>query len=238
MVDDYYADLFDQFITTIVDLRDKYIEPFLRNRAQSGPEEYSLEVKAFCVFSHAALEFLFESWSIAYSEYVVTKWKRTGTMSRAVAALMLYYGESNSRLYETSAKCPTYSELTAFCVEGALGRLHDYINLRNHGIDVFHIRHLFWPLGIAIASDQLRFQASLARLRKVRGSYAHTLNRTDHIAPEDAENIVSDCVDMAGELEAELSFETFGIVCDASRRKLLTCLSRVLQKRSANYSSP
>ncbi len=183
MRENYYALLFEQFVSAIVDLRGKYLARFLVDRAKYGPEDYALEVKAFCIFSHAALEFLFQSWAIAYGDHVVKRWTSTGTANPAMISLCLYHGKVGSKLYETSAKLPEYSDVLRNSVENALQHLQDYIQGQNNGIGMRHLRQMFWPLNVDVGSDPLRFEGSLARLSKVRGAYAHTYVKSDHISP-------------------------------------------------------
>lgn len=208
MDDTYFESSYRDFKKSLIGLVEQYLKSHLVNKL-AKPIDYAMDVQAFCIFAHAAMEYLLESWAIAYCEFIVDEWEKGSYegFSSSLMSLCLFYGRVPSSIYDRK-KWPDLKTVMKLNVPNAAEALKSYASDRNHGINTQHIRKLFWPLGIDF-EDTIKANSSLETLRSKRGQYAHRLDRSKPYAPEDARNMVLDCDRLAETLSVALTLYAF-----------------------------
>lgn len=184
----------DQLELYLLELEEKYIAPHL-DPLQS-PEDYQLDVKSFCVLSHAAFEEFLESLTLNVLNEVEKNFTNNLRISYSTLCLLHFKGtdkdvdddnwKDDDKLYDRLRKqlCEIKSSFSNFIMEN------------NHGIKLKYLKRLLVPLGLDLPTDMKEI-TSLDNLAKYRGAYAHTSHRKSLlVSPEDAWECVSDVNDM------------------------------------------
>lgn len=182
---------------SLLELEERYLSPHLTpaTLGKSRREE-ELDVAAFSVLTHGALENYVEGlavWALARLE---KNWIFRKRASRGTAALLLQTEHSSDNETDTRSVFDALRE--------ALDKAkndHSRVIQKNNGIAVKHLRSLLSPLGVDVPTDPLLI-GSLDVLVKMRHSWAHQSRfgaKTVRSAA-DAKKTVGDCVALAEKL--------------------------------------
>lgn len=184
----------DQLEIYLLELEAKYISPHL-DPLQS-PEDYQLDVRSFCVLSHAAFEEFLESLTLYVLNEVDKNFTNNQRISYSTLCLLHFKGtdkdvdddnwKDDDRLFDRLRK--QISEIKS--------SFSNFIMENNHGIKLKYLKKLLVPLGLDLPTD-MKEVTSLDNLAKYRGAYAHTSHRKSlAVSPEDAWKCVIDVYDM------------------------------------------
>ncbi len=72
----------------------------------------------------------------------------------------------------------------------------------NHGISLKYLRNLLIPVAINIKED-VKLKGSLQKLASERGEYAHRRLIKTVLAPEDARDYVTDCLEFCEDVKTK-----------------------------------
>lgn len=189
--------LYTDIESYLQDLEKNYLSKHIATKTAT-PDDYSNDVKSYCVLSHATFEEFMETIAITLMHKTVDDFIMHHKITESLVALMHF--KSNGEGYLVKENADVNQTNTSY----------DYIRLRlleikgrfskevfnNHGISLKYLKQLLLPLAIDISTDPTMMN-SLGVLARERGSYAHrflekgTIKKS--IAPEDAKIIVDDC---------------------------------------------
>jgi len=227
------VDAIDELLCALADgvlqLKGHFIDPHVG--AVEPPEAYVIDVKSFCVLSYASLEHTLESFALLYLEWLRDTAGSDARRDALRAPMLLYHGKKEGYLYGDPTHHDFMGTLQA-AFSDACDRFAQHVELGNHGAGRKHLRRLFWPLGIELSTSS-RFEASLQKLLRARGAFAHrTLtDRKDLTSPEDALGLVSDGVEFASNIRDELVSRMLGQSVPSWHRQLLmVCLAYAAAK--------
>ena len=185
----------------ITQLENRYIRKYLPANPELQPSEYEYDVKAFCLFSHAALENYFETIAEKIMIDSIEQWKLSRKISPPLITLLAY---SKPRLTidmnENNRETIVFDYLRRQ-LESVQKTISTYIRVENHGIALKHLRQMLIPVSINIMDDA-RILNSLKRLSQERGGYAHR-PISKFLSPEDSQKIVNDCLDLCGDIQSQ-----------------------------------
>lgn len=180
----------------LIELEYKYIDTHVDPLEK--PEAYKLDVRSYCVLSHAAFEEFVENVCICTLDEIMCKFSNTQRISYSTLCLLHFNGSSktiddwdnNNRVYDY--------------LLNQLGNIKrdfsNYIMSQNHGVGLKYLKKLLVPLGLYTPLD-VKHSAALDNLTQWRGSYAHTSHRNIRsLAPEDARSCVRDVYEIMLEL--------------------------------------
>lgn len=188
----------DKLEAYLTELECKYIEP--HEDPLQDPEEYKLDVRSYCVLSHAAFEEFVENVCISTLDEVVNQFKMSQRLSYSTLCLLHFNGNAKEidddswkdeeRLYDYLLKQ----------LQNIKTNLSNYIMQQNHGVGLKYLKKLLVPLGLYFSLD-VKNSTALANLAQSRGAYAHTSHRNIRsLSPEDARTQVLDVYEIMIEL--------------------------------------
>lgn len=201
-------DNYNSLISELAELDKLYIAKYIPADPATTPAEYEYDVKAFCIFSHAAFEEFVEAISEYAMEKIISDFYLKKYSLSTCTFLMSYSdkflpeeeGRSQDRCFDIIRKS------LEDCKAKHSKNLKD-----NHGFSLYYLRSILTPVGIDIP-DGLHLN-SLKKLSDARGSYAHTRAKlalyggykraTTPMAPEDAKGIVCDCISLSQRLKEQ-----------------------------------
>lgn len=178
--------------------RERFIAPHTPADPEVGPEVYELDVKAFCLLTHAAFEQYFEELCLHMMKSAVDKWISFRGATECLLMLLTRYG--------MKYKLPSKDE-------GPEIRIFDHVRTmaenvkqlysrdihENHGVSPKYLRSMLVPVGLDFNPDANTIN-SLCKLAEERGQYAHRGFVRRSLAPEDVANYVDDCLRFAEEI--------------------------------------
>lgn len=183
----------DNLKETIEELKAKYID--VHTDPLEPIENYRLDVKSFCVLSHAAFEEYIEDICLKVLAEIFDKYRSTGRFS--FSTLCLLHFSSAEKLDDE--KWPDSQNLYDYLlkkIEHAKQTMSTEIMQNNHGIGMKYLKKMLLPLGLNLPSDDKSVN-SLKNLAKYRGGYAHTSRRfVKVVTPNDAQVCVDDVYNM------------------------------------------
>lgn len=160
----------------------------------SRPE--TLDVAAYVVLAHGALESFVEGLSLWALEEIEVGWTTGLGPTRGTASLLLHSPVPTPPADTSQAAFDT--------VRQALREAKTIVSLRiheNNGISIRHLRALFVPLGITVPTAPV-LVASLDLLVQMRHEWAHQSRVGARVirSAEEVSKIVADCLVLARQL--------------------------------------
>ncbi len=194
-------DLLKLLSERLVIYRQRFIEPYIPVDPDVGPEKYELDVKAYCLLTHAAFEQYFEELCLSMMTSAVETWTLSRKLTDCLLMLLARYGmryELSSDDDGPDIKIYDHVRLMAEEVKRRYSRdIHE-----NHGIPPKYLRSMLVPVGLDFNPDA-NTTNSLCKLAQERGEYAHRGFLHRSLAPEDAEKYVDDCFHLAEEMRSK-----------------------------------
>jgi hypothetical protein len=164
-------------------------------------QEETLDVAAYVVLAHGALEDFMEGVSLWVLGRVHDSWQFKKRATRSTASLLLHLGDKPDD-YTTSQSVFDSLRLALHDAKSLFSRHLE----QNHGIAMNHLRSLFRPLGIDVPETPT-LVASLELLVSMRHEWAHQYRfgaKTIRTA-SDVRTTVADCVAIAESLAQSAS---------------------------------
>ena len=188
----------DKLELYLLELEDKYID--IHRDPLENPEAYKLDVRSYCVLSHAAFEEFVENVCLYALNEIEDKFVNTQRISYSTLCLLHFNGNNktidddswndNDRIYD-------YLLAQLKSIKSIFSK---YIVNQNHGVGVKYLKKLLIPLGLYTPLD-IKHLTSLDNLTQYRGGYAHTSHRNIRsLAPEDAKTYIRDVYEIMIEL--------------------------------------
>ena len=180
-------------------LERRFIEPHRNASAPSSPEEYDLDVRAYCVLSYAALEQYVEDVCLLLMIDAVDGWLTTKSATNSLLALLTFRVPQLHA--EVDEKQPEKSFFTYIrnASDEAKKHFSKYLYEDNHGVSTKHLRQMLLSVGMNVP-DNARWLGSLNQLAKQRGVQAHRRDVEKVPAPEDAALWVKDCLELCTQI--------------------------------------
>jgi hypothetical protein len=196
----HYIELKDD----VLRLEEKFINRYLPANPETNPAEYTLDVRAYCVLSHAAFEEFIETVALSVVTRAVEQWVISRTVNNVIPALLSCHApKQNIQDFEKSDIFKPFDYLRPL-IEQAKATFSKHVH-DNHGVSLTYLRSLLLPAAIEITQDA-NLLNSLHKLAEGRGAYAHRGRVTTVLAPEDAKRYVQDvlkvCEDILSKSEA------------------------------------
>lgn len=191
-------DSLDKLELYLLELEEKYIDT--HDDPLEDPDKYKLDVRSYCVLSHAAFEEFVENICLYTLNEIEDKFINTQRISYSTLCLLHFNGNNktidddswndNDRIYD-------YLLAQLKSIKSVFSK---YIVNQNHGVGVKYLKKLLIPLGLYTPLD-IKHLTSLDNLTQYRGGYAHTSHRNIRsLAPEDAKTYIRDVYEIMIEL--------------------------------------
>jgi len=179
----------------------KFVAGYIPADPSVLPAQYELDVRSYCVLSHAAFEDFVENVVLRVAADAVENWLYKRAASDVALTLLSWSGQ---RLLIDDDS--TTSEILIFdrlrrMLEDAKSQFSIEVH-NNHGVSKLYLRKMLAPVAIDLKSDA-NLLNSLARLSEGRGVYAHKGPVKSVMAPEDAKKYVSDVLVLCDDLRAK-----------------------------------
>ena len=180
----------------VVELQCEYLLPYIGGGLGTPSNRQILDIRAFCVLSHAAFENYAEELSMALMIESVHQFEYHKKISLSLLTLIHFHADSKSIDKISQRQYDYIKEIS----NNAKRRFSEHVN-NNHGVNKKYLDSLFIPLGIDITTDSLLL-GSLKTLADNRGDSAHkNPKRTSTIPdPENIGKIADDVMKIMGEL--------------------------------------
>ena len=187
-----------QVLTRFVQsIEDQFLKRHLQAAALGPPSEpETLDVAAYVVLAHGALENFIEGVCLWALGHVQKNWLMKQRASRCTASMLLYLGEVRP---DDDVSQSVFDTLRLAIDKAKSVYSHDLGN--NNGIAMKHLRALFRPLGIDVPEDPT-LVGSLELLVSMRHQWAHQYRfgaKTVKTAA-DVKVTVADCLALATKL--------------------------------------
>ena len=157
------------------EIENKFLQTHLEN-SLSSPDEYSLDVKSFCILCHAAFEEFIELIALQVMTHSIKLYTREIRISKPLITLMHFKGKHNNFLEKDSETLTIENIETVFDYNRKrLDEVRSSFSneiYNNHGVSLKYIKKLLMPVSIDIPKD-VNLANSLERLANERGAYAH-----------------------------------------------------------------
>lgn len=193
----------------LVVVKNAYLHKHLANPLAT-PEDYDLDIKSFCILSHAAFEEFVETTVLAVMDDAISKYQSKKKITAPLISLMHFKGGHNNYL-ETKNEKKIMEEIDSFFDYNRkkldeIKKIFSNEVYDNHGIALKYLKKLLIPVAIDI-SKEVNWNNSLKMLADERGAYAHKFMDKDNkgrvkqsINPELAKTIVDDCSEMCKDI--------------------------------------
>jgi hypothetical protein len=185
-----FDDLYNKLQDYITELERKFVSNIL---STASPESYELDVRAYCILAHAALEEYFEQIALTVMDRSIQNWLQPMPVINDTLLTLLAYSDEKID-YEGS---PFQNVKTI--LEKGRQTLSYEISFHNHGISNKHLSKILLPVSLQI-SDDVNLQNSLNKLVEQRGTFAHKGRIKNVLSPEDAKKYVSDCLTLCDDI--------------------------------------
>lgn len=195
-------EIFQELQGRILEYEERFISKFVPADPQVGPEEYELDVKAYCLLAHASLEEFFERVALKVMSHATDGWISRREVSETTVMLLGKYGLK----YGLPAKDSKAGNVSVFehirgMLDEAKTRFSADVSM-NHGMSPRYLEGLLVPVGPDFRPNGNMLN-SLSHLARQRGAYAHKGLVRTVMAPEDAQKYVSDCMQFAESIKNE-----------------------------------
>jgi hypothetical protein len=198
-------------------LERKFIEHHIAVAVPASPDSYDLDIRAFCVLSHAAFEQFVEDICVGLAQDAQNAWLYNQCCSQPLLALMAF---QRDRLVIDSDPTVSFSTHIRLASEAARIDFSNYLRIQNHGVSVKYLRHMLLSVGLDIP-DNAVWLGSLNQLAGQRGDLAHKSHVKKIPSPKDVQDWVHDCVNM------------FKKICDDAR--IVMHHSKFIEDDTRNY---
>lgn len=185
-----YKDLEDHLLELLI----RYIAP--HSDSLQKPEAYNLDVHSFCILYHAAFEEFLEDVTLFSIENIERQFNNKPRRFSYATLCLLHFDEQSKNIGDENSWPVVFNDYLSERISARKKELSRYAMQENHGIDIKYLRKLLQPIGIEVPRDPNEISA-LSALKTIRGAYAHSYARNPRpLAPEDAEKIVLDVLQM------------------------------------------
>lgn len=185
---------------TIDELEAHFLKPYLTTPTLGAPKrEETLQVGAYVVLAHGALENFVEGVALWVLAKVVSNWTAKKRASRSTASALLYQA---APAIDPGSKVTIYDNLRDALT--AANKALSHAIRENNGITPKHLKQLFFPLGVDVPGNPV-LTGSLESLITMRHFWAHQYRHGVAVVKTaaDARLAVGDCVKFAEELAEE-----------------------------------
>jgi len=178
----------------------KYLAPHMKPSLAPPSRDEQLDVAAFVVLTHGAIENFIEGLTIWMADRVAKNWLNRHRVTRSTAALLF---RAKCKIDEDTNLKTTFDVIRTALDEAKADRttaVH-----KNNGIELKHMRQLLAPLGVDIPTDPL-LAASLDTLVLIRHQWAHQ-NRFGAQTPRNAVDVkktADDCLALSQQLSSHI----------------------------------
>lgn len=153
----------------LLDLEIKYIEPILSKPIPDKEDE--LDMRSYCVLSHAAFEEFAETVASFALEETINRFVNSQEISLGVCTI-LHFGGSKGDSIEDIDILYDYISKTLKNIKSAMST---EIRKNNHGTSMRYLKKMLIPLGVSIPNNPL-LSSSLEQLANHRGAFAHNFS--------------------------------------------------------------
>ena len=195
-----YNNIFVELQNYLARLQDKFLKPYLPARPEQSPSDYELDVMAYCVLSHAAIEGFVEQVAISVSSEAFDGFEKQLVVSDSLLSLSAYFKE---------VALPAASDSVRTCNDRLRAHLREVKQkysgqvYENNGINIKYLDSLLIPIGIDVDLAP-QHRDSLVKLVDHRGTYAHKgVGARRNLSPEDAAAFIKDCVEICAQIASK-----------------------------------
>jgi hypothetical protein len=174
-------------------LERRFVRPHLPLPPTSDPSDYDLDVRAYCMLSHAALEQYIEDVCLQLLIDAVDGWIETRAATNTLLALLAFAPEIQLDLNEAHRE-QTLFEYIRHATNRRKRSFSQFL-AQNNGVSSKYLRQMLLPVGLNVP-DNARWLGSLNQLAKQRGEQAHRGHVRTVPSPDDALEWVTDCLEM------------------------------------------
>ena len=183
-------DCLDKLELYLLELEEKYID--IHKDPFENPEDYKLDVRSFCVLSHAAFEEFVENLCLYILNEIEDKFINTQRISYSTLCLLHFSGYTKSIDDDSWGDEDRMFDYFLEKIKSIKSEFSKYIMNQNHGVGLKYLKKMLVPLGLYTPLD-VKHRTALDNLSQSRGGYAHTSHRNIRsLSPEDARTQVRD----------------------------------------------
>jgi hypothetical protein len=179
----------------IADAEKKFLAPHLGAATALGTptKDEELDVAAFVVLAHGAIENFIEGVGLWVLETIENKWIMKKRSTRCLASLLLHHDASE---IDTEVSMSTFDKIRAAIDDAksdASKLIHD-----NNGIAIHHVRGIFARVGVDVPGDP-KLTGSLESLVSLRHQWAHQYRYGAKVTKfaADVQTTCKDCLEFA-----------------------------------------
>jgi hypothetical protein len=193
--------LFADLTAYVGELSVKFVNAYIPADPSISPSSYALDVRAYCVLSHAAFEEYFEAVVMTVANKAVDGWVLSRKINDVIPALLTWHG-AKLKIDEDAKNAETkpFDYLRGLLTDAKAAFSNEVFN--NHGVSIVYLRKLLIPVAIEIKNEPTLLN-SLQKLADGRGAYAHKGRVKTIMAPEDAVKYVGDILMLCEDVKSK-----------------------------------
>ncbi|MDX2301432.1 MAG: HEPN domain-containing protein [Microscillaceae bacterium] len=216
-----YKKFIEPFIELIEHSEDNSFKSTLRFKDKDSLHQsnYALDVNAYTVLSHAALEEYFEQITLKIVELSHQTWKEKQTFNDSLVTLVYFVLSRTEKKMKLKVKFKDVQERIRLAkaknhIDELLGFCEDFFKIHiegSHGIGFEYLMELLIPVAIDINQD-VDMMRSLAKLKEERGEFAHKKGSVGSIStPVEIYLHVEKCKELAKDVKDQANQKFVGI---------------------------
>ena len=165
-------DVISDLVSELEALEDKFLQHHLDSATIETPDQYRLDVKAFAVLAHAAMEQAFEDMCEAVADSTASEYEANGTTTTVTLSLLAFV--ASPLPIKTDDKTITLNprENHLHALGASIKEFKQSIILRNQGMSCKYLGKLLAPIAISTVPDVDELDA-INQLKDIRGESAH-----------------------------------------------------------------
>jgi hypothetical protein len=187
------GDICESLKDEVASLEQRFLKRHLRAKKFKRPGTYKLDVKAYAVLSHAALEQAFEDLAEQVADSALRQYKNYRTVSAPLLSMLSFVGSPLPVKTEEKTLTLHPYEDHLESLNGSARIFKDSTIQRNQGMSCKYLARLLIPIGVASQPDVDELDA-INQLKDYRGDFAHRFQARLVIEPKVAAQLVGFCV--------------------------------------------
>ena len=161
-----FDSLYKELVEHIAQLENKFINEYVPADPALLPSVYDLDVRAYCILSHAAFEQFFEQVALKVMIQSIDNWMEPERKINGSLLALAAFSDKRLKYDEMTSDIPFDNLKNTF--EAAKKSLSQLIIKKNHGISADDLATILLPVGLHIHTD-INLRNSLNQLVRTKG---------------------------------------------------------------------
>lgn len=193
---------------SVAGLEARFIQPHIPLQPGTPPSTYDLDVRAFCLLSHAALEQYTEEICLRLMTAAIESWTTSKSMNHVLIALLAFQKDRIKHDDDERSPEVSFYDHIRHALAEIKSEFSTHLLKHNNGVGIKYLRKMLLSVGIDVP-DNPKWRGSLTQLTNHRGDQAHRFQVKRIPSPETARDWVNDCLEMCARIRDDAQVVLF-----------------------------